>query len=54
MINLKMLESAVLLRLVNHKIVAQNFIKLYVIYKARRIVYPNPLASFTPDAKNGD
>ena len=54
MIDLKILESAVLLRLVNHKIVAQNFIKLYVIYKARRKAYRNPLASFTPDAKNGD
>jgi len=54
MINLKIFESAVLLRLVNHKIVAQNFIKLYVVYKAHRKVYPNPLASFTPDAKNGD
>jgi len=33
MINLKILESAILLNLVNYKIVPQTFIKLCVIYK---------------------
>jgi len=33
MINQKILESAVLLNLVNHKIVAWTFIKLSAVYK---------------------